>query len=420
MTTERDFDRIAVAWLADGPEELSERVIDAAVDQIHLTRQRRAIRAPWRLPTMTMHARVAALVAAGVLILAGVAVVGTGGGRTGPSPTQAPTPSVAAAVPSARPSEAVDLLPLDRTFNSPLNGYSIGTLPSWTVTPATKGWTSTIPDSAFMDGFDVTSAVSVGAMSQPLGSRTFDEFLDAFYRVQHTTLAGGGCDDGGAPSTWPTVPIGDQIGRLEVVCSLASDEALVAVGGRVYLFELGRQDPSFPLSAFKQMLRTVTFDPATADLTKTFKSPLYGYSVPINAAWTTTPATKAWRDHGNSSDFMDGVGITADTGFGAMSQALNGRTFDDFVHQFYEGQLAAIGPNCAGGDPSAWADVQVGDQTGKLEIQCGSDEALVQSGDRVYLFELGTSSSTEDRNLSPDSWKNILRRVTFDPAAAKN
>ena len=43
MTTERDFDRIATAWLADGPDELSERVIDAAVDQIHLTRQRRAI-----------------------------------------------------------------------------------------------------------------------------------------------------------------------------------------------------------------------------------------------------------------------------------------------------------------------------------------------------------------------------------------
>jgi len=26
MTTDRDFDRIAMAWLADGPEELPDRV----------------------------------------------------------------------------------------------------------------------------------------------------------------------------------------------------------------------------------------------------------------------------------------------------------------------------------------------------------------------------------------------------------
>ena len=42
MTTDRDFDRIAMAWLADGPDELSDRVLDTVVDQIHLTRQRRA------------------------------------------------------------------------------------------------------------------------------------------------------------------------------------------------------------------------------------------------------------------------------------------------------------------------------------------------------------------------------------------
>ena len=36
MTTDRDFDRIAAAWLADGPEELSDRVLDSVADQIHL------------------------------------------------------------------------------------------------------------------------------------------------------------------------------------------------------------------------------------------------------------------------------------------------------------------------------------------------------------------------------------------------
>ena len=47
MTIESEFDRIAKAWLVDGPAELPERVLDAVVDEIHLTRQWRAMRAPW-------------------------------------------------------------------------------------------------------------------------------------------------------------------------------------------------------------------------------------------------------------------------------------------------------------------------------------------------------------------------------------
>ena len=91
MTTERDFDRIAAAWMADGPEELSDRVIDAAVDQIHLTRQRRAARLPRRLPSMTYPARIAALVAVGVLILTGFAVIARRRSqRTHPDPSPRP------------------------------------------------------------------------------------------------------------------------------------------------------------------------------------------------------------------------------------------------------------------------------------------------------------------------------------------
>ena len=37
MTTDDDFDRIAQSWLAAGPHELPARVIDAVVDEIHLT-----------------------------------------------------------------------------------------------------------------------------------------------------------------------------------------------------------------------------------------------------------------------------------------------------------------------------------------------------------------------------------------------
>ena len=37
MSTERDFDRIAAAWLAIGPDELPERVLDTVATEIHHT-----------------------------------------------------------------------------------------------------------------------------------------------------------------------------------------------------------------------------------------------------------------------------------------------------------------------------------------------------------------------------------------------
>ena len=60
MTTDRDFDVITTAWLAAGPDQLPDRVVDAVVEAIHVTRQRRVMRVPWRFPTMTIPARVAA------------------------------------------------------------------------------------------------------------------------------------------------------------------------------------------------------------------------------------------------------------------------------------------------------------------------------------------------------------------------
>ena len=71
MTPDRDFERIALAWLADGPEELSDRVMDAVVDEIHLTKQRHGLRLPRRFESMNTPARVAAAAVIGVLALGG-------------------------------------------------------------------------------------------------------------------------------------------------------------------------------------------------------------------------------------------------------------------------------------------------------------------------------------------------------------
>src|SRR6187397_2496383 len=96
MNTNADFERNAAAWLADGPTELADRVLDAALREVHLTQQRRAVRVPWRFSLMTNTMRAAA----GIAI---IAVLGVGAyiflgrgpniGNTGPtaSPSLAPT-----------------------------------------------------------------------------------------------------------------------------------------------------------------------------------------------------------------------------------------------------------------------------------------------------------------------------------------
>ena len=54
MTSQRELDRLLDIYFDDGRDELADRVIDAALDEIDHTRQRRAMRVPWRFRTMTM------------------------------------------------------------------------------------------------------------------------------------------------------------------------------------------------------------------------------------------------------------------------------------------------------------------------------------------------------------------------------
>lgn len=91
--SERDFDRIARAWLDQGPSEAPERTVAAVLQAIETTPQiRRPFRWPtWRSPTMLRFSLLA--VVGGALLVSLGALVLSGGGP-GPAPT-APAPSVA-------------------------------------------------------------------------------------------------------------------------------------------------------------------------------------------------------------------------------------------------------------------------------------------------------------------------------------
>ena len=71
MTSQRELDSLLDAFFAGGPDQVADRVIDAALDQIEHTTQRRALRLPWRLPPMNTPIRLATAAVIGVLVVGG-------------------------------------------------------------------------------------------------------------------------------------------------------------------------------------------------------------------------------------------------------------------------------------------------------------------------------------------------------------
>ena len=265
MTTDREFDRIAMAWLADGPVELSDRVLDAVVDEIHLTRQRRASRVPWRFPPMTMPARVAAIVAIGALILAGVAVVG-GVGRSGPAPSSAPA-SVGgrrAIAPSPR-SSPIALPALDQTFTSPRHGYTVKVPTGWTVTPATKPWPQGSHAPQWGDpNADEIKGSSLGMRRSVAATHPTDRDATGppMGRPRRTAWAPGDyCDCAPIPGSLPTTKVAGYTGirrprmafplRMGRSCRAARSFDDVAVAGDgAYVFTLDGNVDRAMLDAF--------------------------------------------------------------------------------------------------------------------------------------------------------------------------
>src|SRR4029079_9189180 len=89
------------AWLAEGPTELSDRVLQAALDEAHLSRRRRGLRRPWRWFMSVPGRAVAVALAAVAVLVAGLLLVSGGGG-----PVVSPEASATAAPRSAAPTGA--------------------------------------------------------------------------------------------------------------------------------------------------------------------------------------------------------------------------------------------------------------------------------------------------------------------------
>jgi hypothetical protein len=143
MSTNRDFDRIAKAWLAEGPNELADRVLDDALAEVQLTNQRRGLFAPWRYAPMNAFSRAAAAVVVAALVLGGaVYLLGRNNpsvGGPGATPTVSPSPAIAGPSPTELPASA--LVP----FTSAQYGYTISVIKGWGAQVATRTLHGTEP-----------------------------------------------------------------------------------------------------------------------------------------------------------------------------------------------------------------------------------------------------------------------------------
>jgi hypothetical protein len=108
MTDDRSLERAARSWIESGPTQAPDRAVEAALLLVETTTQERDLRIPWRFPTMTLTARVAASAVIAVVTLgAGFYLLrpqlGVG------NPGVSPGPSLAGPGLTAEPTSAVSV-----------------------------------------------------------------------------------------------------------------------------------------------------------------------------------------------------------------------------------------------------------------------------------------------------------------------
>jgi hypothetical protein len=104
MNQNRDIERFLDAWLTDGPTVAPDRVLDVLVDRIERQRQRPVWRLDWRRYTMNPTIKLAAAVlAVAIVAVIGYSVLPAGSTAVGGPPPASPAPT---ATPTAIPSAA--------------------------------------------------------------------------------------------------------------------------------------------------------------------------------------------------------------------------------------------------------------------------------------------------------------------------
>jgi len=271
MNAHHDLERrLADFYHAEAPRQAPDRVLNAALETIDTTRQRRVlIHVPRRFHDMNMYARAAiaaaAVIAVGAVVLAIVGPFRLSG--TGPGAVATPSPSPSAP-PSALPSPSQSpisspspsqLAPLTGSFTSAVFGVSTSYPAGWKLRPAAELWTTGLPWNC--EGrcpFDQIYEKEVDTpmfhlASQPLGGKTAADWAAG-------VLADPGWD-AKCPIVTEPVTIDGTSGTLATICGEGLFVAVTSSAGRGYVILLYRVDD---INQFKAILATVRLRPADA------------------------------------------------------------------------------------------------------------------------------------------------------------
>jgi hypothetical protein len=129
MSTDRETTRLVRSWLEEGVTALPDRVLDAVLDQVPATRQRRSA---WSWPRFTKARPLAPLATAATIVFVTLIslalVLGPGGGATPePSPTAGPTAGASPTEPLETPItpgvQSLDGFPVGISFTVPAGWF---------------------------------------------------------------------------------------------------------------------------------------------------------------------------------------------------------------------------------------------------------------------------------------------------------
>jgi hypothetical protein len=272
MSTDRETTRIVRSWLEDGVTQLPDTILDAVLDELPTTSQRRATWWPARrLSTMNTTLKfglAAAVVAVAALIginyLASPSVGGPGpSDATATSdPTASPEPSAsppATDEPTESPAAAP---PLTQSFTSTMHGISASYPEGWTAQEATEPWTESTFSRLFGDPhvdflYDpvLTDHLFLSIASQPIGDSTPEDW------VAEQMASEEGC------TTTEPIVVDDATG---LIGPEGCDVAVVTTAGRGYWISLYTSDDDPVVVApydrgwFEEVLAGVQLQPEDA------------------------------------------------------------------------------------------------------------------------------------------------------------
>ena len=266
MTTERETLLIIGSWMEDGRTRLPDHVLDAVLDQLPSTPQRRTVVGrPWRIPSMPSFARLALTAAA----IAAIGIVGLTlsqpsviGPAASPSPAVSPSPTASPSPVTAPPS------PFTERFDSSVHGLSISYPAGWATRPATepKNDDPITFGASYVDViFDprLQADLYIALVSEPLRGQSGDDWVSG---VSVDDFCGPRPE--GVGSTGGSVTVDDAQGFAGSRIRQACEFVRVATDTRGYIFGVrvadGAHAEGFGWGWFQSVLETVDLRPEDA------------------------------------------------------------------------------------------------------------------------------------------------------------